>query len=70
MKKVKVCLFILLLAAFSVVNVSLLFSEAKAGEAPKFSAGFKLYGANGQVIGCDCPVLEGECICSITPIPK
>lgn len=66
MKKVKVCLAIMFLAAFSVVNVTSLFSEAEAKKDPKFMAGFKLYGADGSVIGCDCPKLEGECICSIS----
>ena len=69
MKKVKTLMAIALLLAFAVSNVSILSSDAEAGSAePTFSAGYKLYGADGSVIGCDCPALVGHCVCKNTPI--
>jgi hypothetical protein len=66
MKKVKVFLAIMFLAAFSVVNVSLLFSEAEAtlpaNQTKEFSAGNWII-QNGETVGCNSPVDKGSCIC-------
>ena len=65
MKKVKVFLAIMFLAAFSVVNVSSLFTSVEAKKETEYMAGFKIYDAEGKVIGCDCPAMRGSCICVV-----
>ena len=67
MKKVKVFLAIMFLTAFSVVNVSSLFTEVEAGVAPQYSGGDWIYDENGEKIGCSCPVDYGDCLCRTTP---
>ncbi|MCK4372409.1 MAG: hypothetical protein KAW61_04645 [candidate division Zixibacteria bacterium] len=66
MKKVKVFLAIMFIAAFSVVNVSLLFSEAEAtlpaNQTKTFSAGSWII-QGGETVGCSCPRDKGPCVC-------
>jgi len=58
------------LLVMTALNLGILTEKANAlSDETKVYAGFKTYGADGRVIGCDCPVMEGNCSCTIRPMP-
>lgn len=68
MKKVKIFFAIMLVALFSIVNLSALFTPAHANMPSNnevtFMAGSWIT-QGGVVVGCKCPRLKGPCVCQI-----
>jgi len=72
MKKVKTITAIVLLFACVAANVAVLCSDARADKSVDdekvFSVGNKIKDSNGEVIGCDCPLAQGACVCKTRPM--
>ena len=68
MKKVKTILSVALLVTMVVLSTSALFTPVEAEQNTVYYAGTKIYDQHNKVIGCDCPAMKGNCICSVTPV--
>lgn len=56
--------------AVVVLNGIMMFSETEAAKGDTtFMAGLVIKDPAGKVIGCDCPVMRGACICKVTALP-
>jgi hypothetical protein len=64
MRRVKSTLAVLIILTMVLISTAALFAPVEAGQSePVYNAGFKLYDAEGQVMGCDCPATNGSCVC-------
>ena len=69
MRRVKSILAVLIILTMVLISTAALFAPVEAGQSePVYSAGFKLYDAEGKVMGCDCPAINGTCVCVTRPL--
>lgn len=64
LKVLVVGVFLLVLVA---LNLAAMVVANEIRPPSTYSAGIWLYDGSGQKMGCDCPRMYGECICSHTP---
>lgn len=67
MRSLKVLVVGVLLFVLVALNLAAMVVANEIKRPTTYSAGSWIYAPSGEKMGCDCPRMYGECICSHTP---